>query len=926
MKPLHFLAPLLLGATAASWAASPIIDTPNPANVPLSVPIGKALLLPITATDADGDRLTYTVKSDKANVRVRVRTGHPKLKMTVSHAAGAAGDPAFNGAMEFAVLRDFAPIASEFMMGFAQAPYFTDKIFHRIANLNPTEDADGSFIFQGGDAQAESDIPNAGKHGVGFFFENEFRPWVIFSGRGQFAMANSGFATAIKPNTIPTQQFETYRATNGSQFFITAGHPRHLDFNHTIWAQMLRGWDLLPKLAGVATYATQPDEDVDPPVGYPKVPVRYSASIEPNFSDAILLITATGAGAATITVTANDGNGGTDTKSFPMATVDDTFNSPPFVQVQSSYSVAKDKPLTVPFKVIDLEHDYVFPVNEILKLPTNNYTATGVIKAQGNPVQVQGNVGFGGQLDLGVGAQQYDMTFRSQALDGAERAVDDRAPVQIAVGDKAIKTEPAYISAAPGAAFTNTTVATFVDTDALARTTHYAASINWGDGSTPTTGTIIRNPTSPLPTAFAVTGTHTYANPGTYPLVVDIASGQGNRVQLRGLAVITNGPLRAFGRKVTTTAAKLKNGIVATFKDDAPVSPVLYSAKISWGDGTHSDGVVRKGPAGDFQVLGTHTFPDPEDYAVVVRIHKSGMAPTSDAYGWSFVEARGFKSTVAHLPPFSNPNLIGQFTQNGGRPLRQTTGTQTYGIGQFITINAGNKATTTANVRFFLSEDTKVNTADETIPDPNDPTKTITNPKDLPVLVGAAKLPFVTLPVFPPGGGLAFSFDSASNGDGRLRFPVNENGGGLNLLARYTYPDPLGDHLPIERVVVFGPYDPFSVTPTTLTVQELSTTIPSAQFKVKLTKQPRTEVKIAVSIDTEAQKHVTIDKTTLTFTSTNWNTEQAVTVTAKDDNETGDHALFVRLAPADASTGTTDVRFDLLDPADVLVFAKHKTQ
>jgi len=925
VKPLHFLAPLLLGATAASWAASPVIDTPNPANVPLSVPIGKALLLPITATDADGDRLTYTVKSDKTNVRVRVRTGHPKLKMSVSHAAGAAGDPAFTGTMEFAMLRDFAPITSDHMMGFAQAPYFTDKIFHRIADLSPTEDADGSFIFQGGDAQAESDIPNAGRHSVGFAFENEFRPWVMFTGRGQFAMANSGSGQAIKPNT--SQVFETYRGTNGSQFFITAGHPRHLDFNHTIWGQMLRGWDVLPKLAGVATHATQPDEDVDPPVGYPKVPVRYSTSIEPNFSDAILLITATGAGAATITVTANDGNGGTDTKSFPIATVADTFNSPPFVQVAATnYAVAKDKPLVVPFKIIDLEHDYVFPINEILKLPSNNFAATGVIRASGNPVRVQGNTGFIGQLDLGVGAQQYDMTYRNQSLDGAARAIDDRAAVKIAVGDKAIKAEVINLSATPGVALTNQTVATFVDTDALARNTQYVAQVNWGDGTAPTTGTIIRNPASPLPTAFAITGTHTYANAGTYPLVVDIATTQGNRVTLRGLAVVTTGPLRAFGRTVTTKAAKLTNGIIATFKDTAPISPILYSAKISWGDGTHSDGTIRKGPKGDFQVLGTHTFPDPEDYTVSVRIHKNGMAPASDVYAWSFVEARGFKSVQAHLPPFSNPNLIGQFAQNGGRPLRQTSGTQTFGIGQFITINAGNKATTGATVRFYLSEDTRVNTVDETIPDPNDATKTITNPKDQVVLIGASKLPFVTLPVFPPGGGLSFAFDTASSGDGRLRFPSGENGGGLNLLARYTYSDPLADHLPIERVVVFGPYDPFEVTPTSLTVQELSPTIGSAQFKVKLTKQPRTDVKINVTIDTEGQKRVTIDKASLTFTSANWATQQTVTVTAKDDNETGDHALLVKLAPADASTGTTDVRFDLLDPADVLVIAKHKAQ
>lgn len=904
-RTFSLLATVLAG-TLAGYAAAPVIDQPNPAHVAPEVPIGKALLFPITASDADGDRLTFRVSSDKPGVKVRVRTGHPKLKLAVSHAGDGAAQP-FSGVLEFALLRDFTPITADFMSGFAQSPYFTNKIFHRLTDLNPTAEPDGSFIFQAGDPNAETTPAQAGRGGPGFTFENELRAPLIFAGRGQLAMANSGFGTLFGA-------FETYQATNGSQFFITAGQPRHLDFNHTIFGQLLHGWDLLPQIAAVPTHATQPTQS-DPPVGYPKVPLRYSASIEPDFASALLVISATAPGTATITVTATDGSGGTDTKSFTVTAYKDEVNDPPFVLAVPDRAVGKDKALSIPFRIVDLENDYIFPIGEIVR--SSNFALNGIVTASGNPVRIRGNAGYTGPLDVGLGALQYDMTHRP-SLDGAARAVDDRVVARVAIGDKAIHAKPVNLAGAPGAALTNVTVATFTDTDALGQATHFTATINWGDGSAPTTGTIARNSASPLPTAFAVTGTHTYANAGTYPLVVELASTQGNRATLRGLAVVSSGPLRAFGRTFRTAGAKLSGKVVATFKDDAPLHPLAYSAQIAWGDGTHSNGTVRRGPAGDFQVLGTHKFPDPVDYSVVVRIHKTGTVPSADAFAWSLAEARGFTAPV-HLPPFAVPNLIGQFAQNGTRPLRTTTGTQTFGSGVFVAINAGNKACPAASVRFYLSEDKELNTADGTVPDPNHPGQTMPNPKDKPVLIGVNQLASIPLQSLAAGSGISFSIDQNSSGDGRLRFPPGETGGGLNLLARFVYSDPLADQMPIERTVVFGPYDPFIVTPAGLTVKEAGGPDATRTFTVKLAVQPRTNVVIPLALNTDAQLRITIDQTALTFTPANWNVEQTVTVTAKDDTDTADQIAIVQLQPADASSGTTDIRFDGLDPIDVRV-------
>ncbi|MEQ1859768.1 MAG: peptidylprolyl isomerase [Chthoniobacteraceae bacterium] len=919
MKLFHLLLfPVLLAVPGR--AAAPVIDPPG--EVAPRVPIGKALLLPITASDADGDRLTFTVSSDKPGVSVRVRTGHPKLKVSINHVGdGTAADPAFSGTLEFALLRDFTPITAGFIGGFAQGGYFDNQVFHRIADLNPSEDADGSFIMQAGDPLS-TNPQTAGTGGPGFSFENELRAPLLFAGRGQLAMANSGFARLTHPTTF--QSIETYRATNGSQFFVTDGSPRFLDFNHTIFGQLLRGWDTLDRMSKVPRW---PAGTGDParPQDRPIVDVKIgNSTVEPDFADALLIISATAPVTANITVTASDGTTTVTLPPFAVTAYKDTVNNPPFLRSVPNQTVKTDRTLTVPFKFIDLERDYIFSFNEIVRLaPT--YVANGAIKVPGNPVRLAGNAGYVGPLDLGLGVQQYDMTYRGD-IDGSPRAIDDRVRVEVAVGDKAMAAKVVSFSAASGVPLANQLVAKFTDTDALGQAGEYTATINWGDGATPGAGTVGRDTSSPLPTAFAVRGGHTYANQGTYPLVVTLTAAKGQRATLRGIAVITAGPLRPFGRTVTTKGAKLSNGIVATFTDDAPLLPAAYSASICWGDGTFSEGLVRRGPGGDFQVLGTHTFPDPEDYSLVVRVRRNGAA---DAYAWSAAEARGF-TRPQHLPPYSTPNLIGQFAPvslpNGGsKPVLTKTGNQTFGTGQFIAINAGNKATTGGAVRFYLSEDKRLNTTDETVPDPNRPGQTMSNPRDKPLLIGASNLTQVPLNAFVAGGGVRLNFDVNPAGDARLRFPAGENGAGLNVLARFIYSDPLADNLPIERNVVFGPFETFSVGPTVLTVKELGGVAAAAQFKVKLQKQPRANVTIPLVLDTNAQAHVTIDKTSLVFTAADWNVEQAVTVTAKDDGLTGTHTVRVQLTPADASSPGTDVRFDNADPADVFVIVNDKT-
>ncbi|MGA9524843.1 MAG: peptidylprolyl isomerase [Myxococcaceae bacterium] len=81
------------------------------------------------------------------------------------------------------------------------------------------------FMVQGGDPLGQ------GFGGPGYKFEDEFQSGRQFDKKGLLAMANAG------PNT------------NGSQFFITVVPTPHLNNRHTIFGEVIRGQDLVDKIA-----------------------------------------------------------------------------------------------------------------------------------------------------------------------------------------------------------------------------------------------------------------------------------------------------------------------------------------------------------------------------------------------------------------------------------------------------------------------------------------------------------------------------------------------------------------------------------------------------------------------------------------------------------------------------------------------------
>ncbi len=313
------------------------------------------------------------------------------------------------------------------------------------------------------------------------FSRTEYDASLIFTGRGQLAMANAGEGT-------------DFRGTNGSQFFITDGrltlnsdgsingdgHPRHLDFVHTIFAQMTHGWDMLDNIANTARWpylppnadgsaATIPDGQTP---DHPKAPVtiasakivdQYQPANGPTYTDAVLVLTAKAPETASITVAISDDQTPPNVTNvtFQVRGVVDTHNDKPFLSRLDDQVLAKNKRVDLPFKVIDLERDFVL-LNSSITNAGSGSTQTGATQVFTNglkhTVAVRGNPGFQntsgpngytGPLDVVVAATQFDMSYRG-LVDGSARAVDENTPARFAVGEPLFTPQPVAIQGAAG--------------------------------------------------------------------------------------------------------------------------------------------------------------------------------------------------------------------------------------------------------------------------------------------------------------------------------------------------------------------------------------------------------------------------------------------------------------------------------------------
>ena len=193
------------------------------------------------------------------------------------------------------------------------------------------------------------------------------------------------------------------------------------------------------------------------------------------------------------------------------------------------------------------------------------------------------------------------------------------APVDIA-GATATATTTATITDAPGQSATGAPalsgvegssisglVANFIDpNNAYGDPSQFTATVNWGDGTPTTTGTI--NQLSYV--KYTVSGSHAYAEKGTYTATVSIGDDGGTPVTATTTVTVTDAPITVTGTTLSGVEASPLTGVVANISDPNTLGTAAdFTATINWGDGTALDhsGTVT-GSAGHYAVNGTHTY------------------------------------------------------------------------------------------------------------------------------------------------------------------------------------------------------------------------------------------------------------------------------------------------------------------------------
>jgi len=139
------------------------------------------------------------------------------------------------GTFKARLFADRAPKTVENFLNLAEGvktgkPFYDGLIFHRVIP---------DFMIQGGCPEG------TGRGGPGYKFADEFHPDLKHTKPGMLSMANSG------------------QNSNGSQFFVTVAATPWLDNKHSVFGEVVDGYDVVKKISEVPRGAQdRPKKDV----------------------------------------------------------------------------------------------------------------------------------------------------------------------------------------------------------------------------------------------------------------------------------------------------------------------------------------------------------------------------------------------------------------------------------------------------------------------------------------------------------------------------------------------------------------------------------------------------------------------------------------------------------------------------------------
>jgi cyclophilin family peptidyl-prolyl cis-trans isomerase len=525
----------------------------------VSVPAQRSLILPLRATDSDGNALQYSFGSTNPDFTVTQHTGNPYLELTV---AGF-------GKMDFQLLSDLAPKTVAAIEGLVYGHFYDGKTFDWAGSTGTG--ADKYTMIEGGNVNHSiNDTPP-------YYFDDEFNTKAIFTGDGQLA----AYKNIIQFSTGP---FVT-QDTNGTGFFVTKGPARTLDFSNPIFGQLVRGFDVRDAIQAVHTDSN----------GKPTTAVTItSARIIEDQQDAVVTINSAAAGTGDITVNVDDGHGGTAQRTFHVTSAADRVTDKPFLDVGNLHDLTLPQGGSTTFNLTGqaLSGGKTFAMGVF---PVTAGTASGLTFTASNtytgPVRLF--------LEVKPGA--------SPIFDGQN--------IYAWIGTPDITNVQATLSTATAGSLRNYQVASFHDTNPTGSPSDFVAKIIWGDGAV-TDGVL-----SGSGGDYIVSGGHNYANNGSYPLRVMLGKSPDSGTDVHDMATIARPESTVTVGNVTVHAgADSTVNEAATFTGSGNFSALSgssFNATVDYGDGSGSQPLTLT--ANKTFAL-SHVYADDGTYHVTVTV------------------------------------------------------------------------------------------------------------------------------------------------------------------------------------------------------------------------------------------------------------------------------------------------------------------
>ena len=296
-------------AGGLALAANPGFGQPLLEEIPeTDILSGSPLHIPLRGQDAAGQAITYTATTSDELVSATALQGNRSLRIRVANF----------GLMVFELFDGRARRATDRIVQLANGGFYNGVIFHRVID---------NFVIQGGDPTGTgtggSELPN---------FADQFHVDLQHNRTGLLSMAKAA------------------DDSNNSQFFVTEGRQRHLDFQQSIFGILVRGEDVRDAISNVAVGGDERPVD--------DVVIEAAESFVDEQNGVLMLKAPEGAtGAVDVTVTARNPGGQEASRTFRVNVTPDTINSAPFLADIPEIRTKVDTAVTYQLEAIDVEGD-----------------------------------------------------------------------------------------------------------------------------------------------------------------------------------------------------------------------------------------------------------------------------------------------------------------------------------------------------------------------------------------------------------------------------------------------------------------------------------------------------------------------------------------------------------------------------------------